>query len=165
MTEQQTINVRSGTNVIHNVRAVGKLNYYNFVNLYDCSFGADCQVGAFVEVQSGVVVGDRCKISSHSFICSGVQIGDDVFIGHGVMFINDKYPVASVEGRLVRSEWTLVETRVEDAVSIGSNATILCGITLGRGARIGAGAIVTRDVKPGELVVGPAARPLQNSAS
>lgn len=132
-----------------------------FINLYGCEIGDDSKIGPFVEVQRGAVIGRRCKISSHTFICEGVSIGDDVFVGHGVMFTNDKKPRASIDGRMITTEWTLSETLVEDEVSIGSNATILCGLRIGRGARIGAGAVVTRDVPPGVTVAGNPARPLE----
>jgi UDP-2-acetamido-3-amino-2,3-dideoxy-glucuronate N-acetyltransferase len=131
-----------------------------FINLYGCEIGDESKVGAFVEVQRGAAIGRRCKISSHTFICEGVSIGDDVFVGHGVMFTNDKQPRASIGGRMISTEWTCLETVVEDEVSIGSNATILCGLRIGRGARIGAGAVVTRDVAPGAVVAGNPARPL-----
>lgn len=132
-----------------------------FINLYGCAIGDDSKIGPFVEVQRGAAIGRRCKISSHTFICEGVSIGDDVFVGHGVMFTNDKEPRASIDGRMITSEWTLLETVIEDEVSIGSNATILCGLRIGRGARIGAGAVVTRDVPPGVTVAGNPARPLE----
>jgi acetyltransferase-like isoleucine patch superfamily enzyme len=138
----------------HNVRLFG------FANLYGCSIGDDTKIGPFVEVQKGACIGRRCKISSHSFICEGVHIGDDVFVGHGVMFTNDKYPQASIAGRQVTNEWTCVETFVEDGASIGSNATILCGVRIGSGATVGAGAVVTRDVPAGAVVAGVPARAL-----
>jgi acetyltransferase-like isoleucine patch superfamily enzyme len=136
-----------------------------FVNLYGCTIGDDTRVGAFVEIQRGARVGARCKISSHTFICEGVSIGDDVFIGHGVMFINDRRPRASVDGVVVSDEWTLEPTTVHSGASIGSNATILGGIEIGAGALVGAGAVVTRTVAPGVTVVGNPARPLARSAS
>lgn len=136
---------------------------HGFVNLYGCEIGDGSKIGTFVEVQRDARIGRRCKISSHSFICSGVSIGDDCFIGHGVMFTNDKYPRASIDGRPVTTEWDELPTVVEDEVSIGSNATILCGITIGRGASIGAGAVVTRNVEPGAIVGGNPARPLRTA--
>lgn len=130
------------------------------VNLYGCSIGDESRIGTFVEVQAGAKIGARCKISSHSFICEGVTIEDEVFVGHGVMFTNDKYPRATTaDGRPQQaSDWTLQPTRVGKGASIGSNATILCGVTIGAGASIGAGAVVTRDVPPGANVAGVPAR-------
>jgi acetyltransferase-like isoleucine patch superfamily enzyme len=129
------------------------------VNLYGCKIGNDTKIGAFVEVQKGASVGSRCKVSSHSFVCEGVTIEDDVFIGHGVMFINDRYPRASANERLLtESEWTVVPTVVKRGASIGSGAVILCGVTIGKEAMIGAGAVVTRDVPDGATVAGVPAR-------
>jgi UDP-2-acetamido-3-amino-2,3-dideoxy-glucuronate N-acetyltransferase len=130
------------------------------VNLYGCRIGDDTRIGAFVEIQRGAVVGGRCKISSHSFVCAGVTIGDAVFVGHGVMFINDRYPRATGEagGLQTEADWELVETRVETGASIGSNATIMGGVTIGAGALVGAGAVVTRDVPPNAIVAGVPAR-------
>lgn len=132
----------------------------DYINLYGCRIGSECKIGAFVEIQRDCVIGDRCKISSHSFICSGVRIGNGVFIGHGVMFTNDRYPKAvNPDGSLMGpSDWTLEETIVEDNVSIGTGSTILCGIKIGRGALIGAGSVVTRDVPAGAVVYGNPAR-------
>jgi acetyltransferase-like isoleucine patch superfamily enzyme len=146
--------------------ALGRnVRFFGFANLYGCSIGDDTKIGPFVEVQKGATIGRRCKISSHSFVCEGVHIGDDVFVGHGVMFTNDKYPRASIGGRLVTDEWTCVETFVEDGVSIGSNATIICGVRIGSGALIGAGAVLTRDVPPGAVVAGVPARTLTHRAA
>ena len=153
-------NVVTPNVVIRDVTLGENVKYYGFVNLYECTFGRDCSIGAFVEIQRNAFIGDRCKISSHSFICEGVHIGNDVFVGHGVMFINDKFPRSSIEGRLIKDEWQLTETHVEDDVAIGSNATILCGVRIGRGALIGAGAVVTKDVAPGERVMGNPAQSL-----
>jgi UDP-2-acetamido-3-amino-2,3-dideoxy-glucuronate N-acetyltransferase len=131
----------------------------DLVNLYGCRVGAQTKIGAFVEIQKGVVVGQRCKISSHTFVCEGVTIEDDVFVGHGVVFINDPYPRATVDGRLqTQADWTVVTTRVGRGASIGSGATIMCGLTIGEGALVGAGAVVTRDVAPGATVAGVPAR-------
>lgn len=126
------------------------------VNLYGCEIGANTRVGAFVEVQRGAVIGANCKISSHTFVCAGVVIEDGVFIGHGVMFINDLNPSAvTAEGTLqTEADWRLVPTRVARHASIGSNATILGGVTIGEGALVGAGAVVTRDVPAGAVVAG-----------
>jgi UDP-2-acetamido-3-amino-2,3-dideoxy-glucuronate N-acetyltransferase len=130
------------------------------VNLYGCRIGEGTRIGAFVEVQRGAVIGAHCKISSHSFVCAGVTIEDGVFVGHGVMFINDRYPRAvNPDGSLqTDADWELIETRVARHASIGSNATILAGITIGEGALVGAGAVVTKDVPAGAVVTGvPAA--------
>lgn len=132
----------------------------DLVNLYGCTVGEESRIGTFVEVQAGAEIGARCKISSHSFICEGVTIEDEVFIGHGVMFTNDKFPKATTaDGRPQQaSDWTLQRTHVGRGASIGSNATILCGVTIGAGASVGAGAVVTKDVPPGAVVAGVPAR-------
>lgn len=134
----------------------------SFTNLYGCTIGDQTRIGPFVEIQRGAVVGARCKVQSHTFICDGVEIRDEVFVGHGVMFINDKTPKATSEtGELQSDEdWTLVPTIVERRVSIGSGAVILAGVRISEEALVGAGAVVTRDVAPGETVVGNPARPL-----
>jgi UDP-2-acetamido-3-amino-2,3-dideoxy-glucuronate N-acetyltransferase len=133
-----------------------------FANLYGCRIGDDSRIGTFVEVQRGAEVGARCKISSHSFVCSGVSIEDDVFVGHGTVFINDKTPRATTAAGALQGEddWTLLPTTVERGASIGSGAVVLCGVRIGAGALVGAGAVVTRDVEPGEVVVGNPARVL-----
>jgi UDP-2-acetamido-3-amino-2,3-dideoxy-glucuronate N-acetyltransferase len=136
----------------------------DLVNLYGCRIGATTKIGTFVEIQKGAVVGQRCKISSHSFICEGVTIEDDVFVGHGVMFINDPRPRATIHGRpQTEDDWTIVRTHVRRGASIGSGATIMCGLTIGEDAMIGAGAVVTKDVAPGATVVGVPARMLGRS--
>ena len=138
---------------------------FSFVNLYGCEIGAETRIGTFVEIQRGVIVGKRVKISSHSFICDGVQIDDEVFIGHGVMFINDLYPRSSnADGSMQNQEdWKMVRTRVQRRASIGSNATILGGITIGEGAMVGAGSVVTEDVAPNTIVAGNPARFVRNT--
>lgn len=131
------------------------------VNLYGCRVGADTRIGTFVEIQKGASIGERCKISSHSFVCEGVTIEDEVFVGHGVMFINDRHPRATSGGLLqTEADWSVVPTRVGRGASIGSGATILCGVTIGEDALVGAGAVVTRDVARGETVAGVPARVL-----
>jgi acetyltransferase-like isoleucine patch superfamily enzyme len=139
---------------------------YAFVNLYGCSIGNQCKIGTFVEIQKGVTVGNRVKISSHSFLCEGVTVEDDVFIGHGVVFINDKYPRATADGGLqTDDDWMLIPTVVKRGASIGSNATVLCGVTIGEGAIVGAGSVVTRDVPAHTIVVGNPARVLRELAT
>ena len=135
----------------------------DLVNLYSCVIGDNTRIGTFVEIQVGAKIGSRCKISSHSFICEGVTIEDEVFVGHGVMFINDKFPGATTDDGALKgpSDWTVEATKVCRRASIGSNATILCGVTIGEGATIGAGAVVTRDVPPHAIVAGVPARSLR----
>ena len=131
------------------------------VNLYGCRIGDGTKIGAFVEIQKNAAVGARCKISSHTFVCEGVTIEDEVFVGHGVMFINDPRPRATSGGRLqTEADWQVVPTLVKRGSSIGSAAVILCGVTIGEDAMVGAGAVVTRDVAPGETVAGVPARVL-----
>ena len=131
-----------------------------FVNLYGCSIGDGSRVGPFVEIQRGVRIGARCKLQSHTFVCEGVTIEDDVFVGHGVVFVNDKYPSATTaDGQLQKpGDWLLLETVVENGASLGSGAVVLGGVRIGAGAIVGAGAVVTRDVRPGAVVVGVPAR-------
>src|SRR5215203_4178281 len=132
----------------------------DLVNLYGCSIGAETKIGAFVEIQKNANIGARCKISSHTFVCEGVTIEDECFIGHGVMFTNDVYPRAvNVDGSLqTESDWQVVPTTVRKRASIGSNATILAGVTIGEGALIGAGAVVTKDVPDYAIAAGVPAR-------
>lgn len=142
------------------VRLGQDVKIYAFVNLYGCEIGDGSKIGTFVEIQKGARIGKNVKISSHTFICEGVNIEDEAFIGHGVMFINDKYPRATTEDGSLQSDadWTCVPTLVKRRASIGSNATILCGVTIGEGALVGAGSVVTRDVPPGAIVAGNPAR-------
>ena len=137
---------------------------HHFVNLYGCEIGDESRIGSFVEIQKHARIGRRCKISSHTFICEGVQIDDEVFVGHGVVFINDKFPRATTaDGRLqTDDDWQTIPTVVKRGASIGSGATILCGVTIGENAIVGAGAVVTRDVAGGTTVVGNPARALRN---
>ena len=134
-----------------------------FINLYGCTIGDGTKIGPFVEIQKKAAVGRNCKIQSHTFICEGVTIEDEVFVGHGVMFINDLYPRATTEGGGLQTEadWQVVPTVVKTRASLGSNATILCGITIGEGAVVGAGSVVTKDVAPNTVVAGNPARVLQ----
>jgi UDP-2-acetamido-3-amino-2,3-dideoxy-glucuronate N-acetyltransferase len=133
---------------------------YGFVNLYGCDIDDNTKIGAFVEIQKNARIGKNCKISSHTFICEGVTIEDNVFIGHNVTFINDKYPRAtSDEGQLqTEDDWTCIPTRVKQNASIGSSATLLCGITVGENAVVGAGSVVTKDVPPNAVVAGNPAK-------
>ena len=133
---------------------------YSFTNLYGCRIGDRSRIGTFVEIQRGAVIGRDCKIQSHTFVCDGITIGDEVFVGHGVMFINDKRPRATNEDGSLQTDvdWTLSPTVVERRVAIGSGAVIMGGVRIGEGALIGAGAVVTRDVAPGETVAGVPAR-------
>ncbi len=135
-----------------------------FVNLYGCTIGDETRIGPFVEVQKKAFIGKRCKIQSHTFVCEGVMIADEVMVGHGVMFINDSDPAAvNTDGSLKGDEdWHCIPTHIKKRASIGSNATILCGITIGEGALVGAGAVVTKDVPPGTVVVGNPARIIRN---
>jgi acetyltransferase-like isoleucine patch superfamily enzyme len=136
------------------------------VNLYGCVIGDGTRIGTFVEVQVGARIGSRCKISSHTFICEGVTIEDEVFVGHGVMFINDRFPAATTEEGKPQGpdDWKVESTRVCRRASIGSNATILCGVTIGEGATVGAGAVVTRDVLPHSVVAGVPARVVRTAS-
>ena len=131
-----------------------------FINLYGCEIGDDVKVGTFVEIQKGVKVGNRCKISSHTFICEGVTLEDEVFVGHNVTFTNDRYPRATNPGGQMQTEtdWKCVPTLIKRGASIGSGATLLCGITVGENAMIGAGSVVTKDVPAGKVVAGNPAR-------
>jgi len=148
--------------LLHDVELGANVVVYSFTNLYGCSIGDDTQIGPFVEIQRGAVVGARCKVQSHTFVCDGVHIEDEVFVGHGVLFINDKFPRATAaDGRLQgEDDWTLLPTVVEQGATLGSGAVIMGGVRIGRAALVGAGAVVTRDVAPGETVVGSPARPI-----
>lgn len=132
---------------------------YNFVNLYGCKIGDNTKIGTFVEIQKNAFVGKNCKISSHSFICEGVIIEDEVFIGHNVNFINDKYPEATTGGMLqTETDWTVIPTKVKKGASVGTGAVIMCGITIGEKAIVGAGSVVTKDVPPFAIVAGNPAK-------
>ena len=150
------------------VRLGRNVTIHNFVNLYGCTIGDETRLGTFVEVQKNASIGKRCKISSHSFICEGVTIEDEVFIGHGVMFINDKYPRATTaDGSLqTEADWKVQQTLVRRGASIGSNATVLGGLIIGALATVGAGSVVTRNVPDGAVVAGnPARQVLRKSAA
>lgn len=148
---------------INNVKLGKDVKIFDFVNLYGCSIDDYSKVGTFVEIQKNASVGKNCKISSHTFICEGVHIEDNVFIGHNVTFINDKYPRSTnVDGSLqTESDWRVVETWIKKGASIGSSSTILCGITIGENAIVGAGSVVTKNVPPNTMVAGVPARPLK----
>ncbi len=135
----------------------------NFVNLYGCTVGDNTKIGTFVEVQKNAVIGKNCKIQSHTFICEGVTIEDDAFVGHGVIFINDKYPRSTNGNGGIQTEadWTVIPTIVKKGASIGSGSTILCNITIGENAIVGAGSVVTKDVPPNTIVAGNPARILR----
>lgn len=135
-----------------------------FTNLYGCSIGDGTRIGPFVEIQRGVSIGARCKVQSHSFVCEGVTIEDEVFVGHGVLFVNDKVPRATNEGGDLQGtdDWTLLETVVERGASLGSGCVVLGGVRVGAGALVGAGAVVTKDVPPGAIVAGVPARLLRS---
>ena len=138
-----------------------KIFHPELVNLYGCSIGDETKIGSFVEIQKNAHIGARCKISSHSFVCEGVTIEDEVFVGHGVMFINDPQPRATSDGALqTEADWVVVPTRIGRGASLGTGVIVLCGVTIGAGALVGAGAVVTRDVAPGETVAGVPARVL-----
>ncbi len=160
-----TITVNNDKQSLNNVQVGENVRIFNFVNAYGCSIDDNSKIGAFVEIQKGASIGKNCKVSSHSFICEGVHVEDNVFIGHGVMFTNDLFPRATNPdgSQQTDEDWTLVETFVKKGASIGSNATILCGITIGENAMIGAGAVVTKDVPANTIVVGNPARPIKQT--
>jgi acetyltransferase-like isoleucine patch superfamily enzyme len=143
------------------------VKYYAFVNLYGCSVGDNSRIGTFVEIQKNAHIGKNVKISSHTFICEGVVIEDNVFIGHNVSFINDKYPRATNAGGEPQSEadWSVIETRVKRGASVGTSATILCGVTIGENAIVGAGSVVTHDVPDNAVVAGNPARIMRKAVA
>jgi UDP-2-acetamido-3-amino-2,3-dideoxy-glucuronate N-acetyltransferase len=147
------------------VKLGNNVRIFSFTNLYGCELGDDVKVGTFVEIQKGVKIGHRCKISSHSFLCEGVTLEDDVFIGHHVVFTNDRHPRATNASGLLQTEadWVCLPTLVQRGASIGSGAVLLCGITIGAGAMVGAGSVVTKDVPAGAVVAGNPARPVKSS--
>lgn len=151
---------------INNVKLGENIKIFDFVNLYGCTIGDNTKIGTFVEIQKNATIGKNCKISSHTFICEGVHIGDGVFVGHNVTFINDKIPRAvNPDGSLqTEADWKLEETFVKNGASIGSSATILCGVTIGENAIVGAGAVVTKDVPPNTVVAGVPAKVIKKLA-
>jgi acetyltransferase-like isoleucine patch superfamily enzyme len=161
----ETITVNSDKQSLNNVKVGKDVRIFNFVNAYGCSIDDGSKIGAFVEIQKGAFIGKNCKISSHSFICEGVHIEDNVFIGHSVVFINDLFPRATNQDGTMQTDedWKVIETRIKKGASIGSNATILAGITIGENALIGAGSVVTKDVADNTTVIGNPAKPLIKS--
>jgi acetyltransferase-like isoleucine patch superfamily enzyme len=145
---------------INSVTLGNNVKIYDFVNLYGCIIGDDSKIGTFVEIQKNATIGKNCKISSHTFICEGVHIEDNVFVGHNVTFINDKVPRSVNEDGSMQSEkdWQVIETFIKNGASIGSSATIMCGVTIGEKAIVGAGAVVTKDVPPNSIVAGVPAK-------
>lgn len=162
----EILNEQSDRRALVNVKVGKDVRIFNFVNAYGCEIGDGSKVGAFVEIQKGATIGKNCKISSHTFVCEGVHIEDEVFIGHGVTFINDRIPrAANPDGSMQTEEdWTLETTRIKKGASIGSGSTILCGVTVGEGALVGAGSVVTKDVAPNTTVAGNPARVLKKTS-
>ena len=156
----EILNIDTDKQSLKNVKVGKDVRIFNFVNAYGCSIDDNSKVGAFVEIQKGATIGENCKISSHSFICEGVHIADNVFIGHNVTFINDKFPRAANEDGSLQTEadWTCIETFIEQGASVGSSATILCGVTIGEKAIVGAGSVVTKDVPAKAIVAGNPAK-------
>ena len=156
----EILTINNSKQSLNNVSTGKNVRIFDFVNAYNCSIDNNSKVGAFVEIQKGVSIGKNCKISSHTFICEGVHIEDNCFIGHGVMFTNDLFPRATNHDGSIQTDadWNLVETFVKKGASIGSNATILCGITIGENALVGAGAVVTKDVPANSIVAGNPAK-------
>lgn len=156
----ETISINTEKQSLNNVKIGKEVKIFNFVNAYGCTIDDYTKVGAFVEIQKGATIGKNCKISSHSFICEGVHIADNVFIGHNVTFINDKFPRSINADGLLQTEadWSCVETYIEEGASIGSSATILCGITVGKKAIVGAGSVVTKNVPEKAVVAGNPAK-------
>lgn len=159
----EILNIDEQRKSLVNVKVGQGVRIFNFVNAYGCSIDDNSKVGAFVEIQKGATIGKNCKISSHTFICEGVHIEDNCFIGHGVMFTNDLFPRATNPDGSAQTEadWKLVETFVKKGASIGSNSTIICGVTIGENALIGAGAVVTKDVPANTVVAGNPAKILK----
>jgi len=159
----ELLNIQTDRQSLANVQVGENVKIFNFVNAYGCSIDDGSKIGAFVEIQKGATIGKNCKISSHTFICEGVHIKDNVFIGHNVTFINDKFPRATNPDGSMQTEadWKLEETIVEEGASLGSSVTVLCGVTIGKNAIIGAGSMVTKSVPEGAIYAGNPARPIK----
>jgi acetyltransferase-like isoleucine patch superfamily enzyme len=159
----EILNSTENNQCLNHVEVGEGVKIFSFVNAYHCKIGTGSKVGTFVEIQRGVEIGENCKISSHSFICEGVKIEDNVFIGHNVTFVNDRYPRATnVDGSIqTDADWKLETTLIKKGASIGSSVTILCGITVGEGALVGAGSVVTKDVAPNTIVAGNPAKQIK----
>jgi acetyltransferase-like isoleucine patch superfamily enzyme len=160
----KTVTVNNDKQSLNNVQIGENVKIFNFVNAYGCSIDDGSKIGAFVEIQKGAAIGKNCKISSHTFICEGVHIEDNVFIGHNVTFINDRFPRATNPDGSPQTEtdWKLEETHIKKGASVGSSVTILCGLTVGENAIIGAGSVVTKDVPPNSIVAGNPAKFIRN---
>lgn len=160
----ETVTINNDKQSLNNVKLGKDVRIFNFVNAYGCSIDDGSKVGAFVEIQKGSTIGKNCKISSHTFICEGVHIEDNVFVGHNVTFINDRFPRATnADGSLqTEADWHVEETRVCKGASIGSSVTVLCGVTIGENAIVGAGSVVTKNVAPNTIVAGNPAKFLKN---
>jgi acetyltransferase-like isoleucine patch superfamily enzyme len=154
------VDIKNDQQCLVDVKLGDDVKIFNFVNAYGCSIDSGTKIGAFVEIQKGATIGKNCKISSHSFICEGVHIADNVFVGHNVTFINDKFPRATTENGVLQTDdnWECIETFIEEGATIGSSATILCGVRIGKRSVIGAGSVVTRDVEENTIVAGNPAK-------
>jgi acetyltransferase-like isoleucine patch superfamily enzyme len=159
----EILNSTENNQCLNHVEVGEGVKIFSFVNAYHCKIGAGSKVGTVVEIQRGVEIGENCKISSHSFICEGVKIENNVFIGHNVTFVNDRYPRATNEDGSIQTDadWKLETTLIKKGASIGSSVTILCGITVGEGALVGAGSVVTKDVAPHTIVAGNPAKQIK----
>ena len=161
----ETVTINNDRQSLNNVKIGKGVKIFNFVNAYGCSIDEGSKIGAFVEIQKGATIGKNCKISSHTFICEGVHIEDNVFIGHNVTFINDKFPRATNQDGSLQTEadWKVEKTHIKKGATIGSSATILCGLTIGENAIVGAGSVVTKNVSANSVVAGNPARLIKKS--
>jgi acetyltransferase-like isoleucine patch superfamily enzyme len=160
----ETITINNDKQSLNNVKVGENVKIFNFVNAYGCSIDSGSKVGAFVEIQKGATIGKNCKISSHSFICEGVHIEDNVFIGHNVTFINDRFPRATNPDGSIQTDadWKLEETRVKKGASLGSSVTVLCGVTIGENSIVGAGSVVLKSIPDNVIAAGNPARVIRN---